>query len=32
MTDTTLLSLVPLGLAFLAVFRLPMQARAEGAH
>jgi MFS family permease len=32
MAATTLLSLVPLGLAFLAAFRLPMQARAEGAH
>jgi EmrB/QacA subfamily drug resistance transporter len=31
MAATTLLSLVPLGLAFLAAFRLPMQARAEGA-
>jgi EmrB/QacA subfamily drug resistance transporter len=32
MAATTLLTLVPLGLAFLAAFRLPMQARAEGAH
>jgi EmrB/QacA subfamily drug resistance transporter len=32
MAATTLLALVPLGLAFLAAFRLPMQARAEGAH
>jgi hypothetical protein len=31
MAATTLLSLVPLGLAFLAAFRLPMQARAAGA-
>ena len=31
MADTTLLSLVPLGLAFLAAFRLPRQARAESA-
>jgi MFS family permease len=32
MAATTLLTLVPLGLAFLAAFRLPMRARAEGAH
>jgi EmrB/QacA subfamily drug resistance transporter len=32
MAATTLLTLVPLGLAFLAAFRLPMQARPEGAH
>jgi EmrB/QacA subfamily drug resistance transporter len=32
MTSTTLLTLVPLGLAFLAAFRLPRKARPEGAH
>jgi MFS family permease len=32
MAATTLLTLVPLGLAFLAAFRLPRQARAAGAH
>ena len=32
MSSTTLLTLVPLGLAFLAAFRLPKKARPEGAH
>ena len=32
MTSTTLLSLVPLALAFAASWRLPRRARAEGAH
>jgi EmrB/QacA subfamily drug resistance transporter len=32
MASTTLLTLVPLGLAFLAAFRLPQRARAAGAH
>jgi EmrB/QacA subfamily drug resistance transporter len=32
MASTTLLTLVPLGLAFLAAFRLPKKARPEGAH
>jgi hypothetical protein len=32
MASTTLLTLVPLGLAFLAAFRLPHRARAAGAH
>jgi len=32
MAATTLLTLVPLGLAFLAAFRLPHRARAAGAH
>jgi MFS family permease len=32
MTSTTLLTLVPLGLAFLAAFRLPKMARPEVAH
>src|ERR671929_218115 len=32
MTSTTLLSIVPLGLAYLASWRLPRRARAEGGH
>ncbi len=32
MAATTLLTLVPLGLALLAAFRLPHRARAAGAH
>ena len=32
MTNTTLLTLVPLALATLAVFRLPQRAREVGAH